>query len=227
MARTVAGSRQGFTLLELLIAIFIFSVVIGTVYGSYRTAFTNIQSSEQQARIEERARVILERVEIDLESAFAGEGGFLKGTREELGDMRGDELQFTSTAHLVLTRKGREAGVAVIGYSLEEDGETGQLSLFRSDIPFLPAAEEDGEEEVKGLLLGEDMLEFRLDYIDGDGGERDEWDSEIAGEGGQGDTSKVVMPAMITITIRLAESPEDGVGRLFRTAVAPLPGPRT
>ena len=107
-----SNSQQGgFTLLELLLAIFIFAIVIASVYGAYRSTFLVINSTESQAEYSSMARIALDRISGDLESFYSGSGSLFRGESKEVDTGRADQLAFTSTAHLVLAKKGQLAGL--------------------------------------------------------------------------------------------------------------------
>ena len=57
-------SSQGFTLLEILIAIAIFGMVIGLAYSSYNATFTIINSAEEHTKTYTKARITVERKRI-------------------------------------------------------------------------------------------------------------------------------------------------------------------
>lgn len=217
--------NKGFTLLEVLLAIFIFSVVITAVYGSYRTTFRNIRTTEVEAEQAEQARIILERLTVDLESIYSGEGGFLRGQQEDVNDARGDSLSFTSTAHLVFHRSAQEFGLTTLSYSASPDERTGAMKLYRMDKPMTPGGADGGDEGEQGELLGEGIASFAVSYADGEGGEEDSWESEREKEEETGEEALPVMPRLVRIELRMARSPDDGEGILYRTAVA-IPGAR-
>ncbi|WP_163338232.1 type II secretion system protein J [Desulfopila sp. IMCC35008] len=217
-------SSAGFTLLELLLAIFVFSVVITTVFGAYRTTFHNVQKSEFQAKMEGQARIILERIEADLESTFAGDGGIMDGEQEDVDGKRGDRLSFTSTAHLRFNRNDQYAGVTVITYSTVENEESGLLSLYRLDNPLTPVEEEQADEEEQGELLGENLKEFKLTYLNSEGDEQDNWQGNDNEASDNQEEKQLQLPVVIKVELRFGNPMDEEESRLFRTAVAILPG---
>ena len=58
----------GFTLLEILIAIFIFSVIVTTIFASYNSVFSNSESIDQGITTYEMSKNCLNRMAIDLKS---------------------------------------------------------------------------------------------------------------------------------------------------------------
>lgn len=213
-------TRQGgFTLLELLMAIFIFAIVISSVYGAYRSTFRVTDSTESVVKFSDMARIALERMSGDLESVYLGDGGTLRGERNEGQTGRSDQLTFTSAAHLVFSRKEQSVGYAMIRYATEVDEESGLLRLYRIDVPVRPGVgQEIGEE--KGFLLCDSLVDIQYSYVDAEGNEHEEWNS---GEGGMvqvGGTRTGNYPVMIRMTLRFAPSAEAEDKTVFSTAVA-------
>lgn len=211
----IERGEPGFTLVELLLAIFIFSVVISTVYGSYRATFHVVNTTEKKMETAAKAQVVLERIVDDLSSLVQGERGFLAGEQYENSNMRGDSLAFVSAVHIGLTKGDDLGGHSIIQYSTETDGDTGLLNLYRSDSSLLPGIEES-DLEARKYLLCDGLKEFRFSYFDGGGGESEEWRSgEEGSEGG-----KENFPVMITVVLQFADSSESEQFSIFTTSVA-------
>jgi general secretion pathway protein J len=211
--------ERGFTLVELLIAIFIFAIVVSAVYGSYRATFQIVHGSEYRLRIANSARVVLERVTEDLGSIVTGTGGVFSGETHAFSGKRGDSLSFVSNAHLVLSKTDTLSGPALISYQVEADEETGLLNLYRSDIVLLPGTETDSDDARKHLIC-RGLQEFKFTYLDQDGNETDDWQVEEIVSGGEGaDTEKSSFPSLVYIELKFAESVESDISTVFRTAV--------
>jgi len=228
---TMAGSgdrdERGFTLIELLIAMFIFAIVISSVYGAYRATFTIIHGSEAQMAISRSGQVAIERISDDLRSIVAGPGGELRGEKKDVSGARGDSLAFISASHLALSKKDLRAGYAVIGYSAEPDEKNGLLKLYRLDRVLLPGMEKE-KSETPGDILAAGLQEVSFTYVDADGKETDEWDSEEgkedSGEGKQ--LADPLLPELVYVKLVFSHSAERETdqasegGVVFRTAVA-------
>ena len=61
-----SDSANGFTLLEILVAIFIFAVVITTIFGSFRAVFSSVDAVGGDAAVFDAARICLDRMATDL-----------------------------------------------------------------------------------------------------------------------------------------------------------------
>lgn len=215
---------RGFTLFELLIAIFIFSIVISSVYGVYRATFKTIDGSEQAIETAHTARMVLERITEDLESLVFGTGGYLRGEEHELAGRRADTISFVSAAHLMLSKDDIFRGNGLIQYVVERDDETGMLQLFRSDTSILPGGDAD-ESPAKRYLLCGGLADFKLSYTDVEGNEVNEWaTSEEEFSPAEPPQKEPEMPALISIELRLGDITEGDEVHLsvFKTAVAPL-----
>ena len=61
-------NKKGFSLFEIMIAIFIFSVIVATIFGSYNAVFFGVEKIEQSIELSQMANSCLSRVTKDLES---------------------------------------------------------------------------------------------------------------------------------------------------------------
>lgn len=212
-------SKQGFTLLEILMAIAIFAIVISMAYASYNATFHIINGAGAQAEIYSKARTALERIQEDLESFFPGENMIFTGTSESTGGYRADDLRFTSTSHVRLHPNQAPIGHTIIHYQVQTDPETGTLLLYRSEFPALSmtADTKENNDEDLGLLLCDQLLEVAFDYQNAEGEDVEEWGDE--------DETKTPasLPQQISITLRFADGQEESKGTLFKTALT-LPG---
>ncbi len=99
----------------------------------------------------------------------------------------------------------------MIGYTVEEDSDSGLLNLYRSDVPVLPGVNPDEE---RGFLLCEGLREVAFVYVDSDGNEQDNWSSEEKGSGGN-----PVLPVLVRLRLGFAAGDDDKMA-LYTGAVA-------
>lgn len=223
-------NRSGFTLVEILLAIFIFTIVLSLIYTSYTGTFRIINETEYQADIYSMARIALERIYEDLESVYAPkhsdaesgipgkEGGRIiqfVGEEGEVNGKRGDSLRFISRAHLVLSDEDRPAGTTEIRYSVDEIEEGKALVLYRRDTP---SFEEVPDEKDRGLVLCENLQAVSFTYYNADDEAYDNWDS-TSGE------FKDRIPHRVSVLLEFVNTADPEAPYKFLTTVAlPMSG---
>jgi prepilin-type N-terminal cleavage/methylation domain-containing protein len=205
-------NNKGFTLAELLIAMLIFSFVVSMTYAAFSTTFRVIEEASSSSQYAERARITLGRLTEDLESLYFAEKGIFEGKETFHGELRGDSLSFTSRAHLLFHKDGPPAGYATISYSVEEAAGQEGLRLFRRDEAYLPGQENDEE---PGFLLCDDLREVAFTYIDENGAEQENWDSELKKES---DASEI--PRAVKVKISFPDEKNEGELYSISTLVA-------
>lgn len=131
-----AGRREGFTLLEILIAMGILSILLLSVYGTFSSVHRAVEATDGSMTTLREARLFFELLKREVESSYvSGDAGsrdtfFVVRDRDVFGK-RLSELGFTS-----FVPYGR--GLFAVEYSL--DPERGTLlkkasSIFREDEP--------------------------------------------------------------------------------------------
>ncbi|MBU1745190.1 MAG: prepilin-type N-terminal cleavage/methylation domain-containing protein [Proteobacteria bacterium] len=186
---------KGFTLIEILIAVFILGIVLSTVYASYTGTFRIIRATETDAELYSMARTVLDRMTRDLEATASWKGAFTFTARPYyLGNREFTRLIFRSTAHIAFGEKEEPAGVAVIEYGVEEGMEKEGYTLSRSDS--LRRDPEKEETPTGGFLMCDRIETLTYRFFDSAGKEYDTWDN---GDEAQ----KKKAPAMVEIRLGL------------------------
>lgn len=205
----------GFTLLEVIIAIFIFSIVISLAYGAYNTTFKVYNHAEHETEVHNKARIAMDRILEDLATAYVSNDEGLKGESQEIDSRKADTMEFLSQSHLNFNHKIRESSGAVIRYSVEEAEDSDTFNLYRGDFISRPQVNVPRDE--KGFLLCDGLWEVRFTYLDETGEEQDEWSGENRND--PNSTTKV-LPVMIQVNLVFANRFGDGPGTHFTSAVA-------
>jgi len=183
----------GFTLVELLIAIFIFSLVIVAVYGTYRATFYTIDISTAELDKAKRARIALKRIADDLFGLATGKSSYLLGENTEENGSRVDKLSFVASSYLKIARENKERGYSMVKFFTEYDDESESFQLFRSSSLVLPG-EETAENDAVSYLLCDRVKSIEFNYVDGDGTAEDEW---------QFDTEEQRLPVLVYVKLEL------------------------
>jgi general secretion pathway protein J len=167
---------------------FIFAIVLSTLYTAYTGTFRNVDETESQADIYRMARIALERMAEDLECSYipplsvgaetetsTSKSAAFVGETTQISDRNADTLLFFSRAHLVFDDEEVDTTVARIAYDVRQsEGDEEVFLLYRSDTP---GFEEGPEQGRGGLLLCDGLHSVNFTYYDDEGREYDRWDS--------------------------------------------------
>ena len=209
----------GFTLLEIMISIFIFSIIITTIFASYRSVFFSADKINAGLDLYGMTGSCLNRISLDLSGiTIAQSPEYAKpefdsspdpyrvvGDQSELSGAEFPRLRLTSRAHVPLDGSVHES-VAEIVYYVSEDEENGYL-LRRSDqlYPYTSPEEQAGDP-----VLCEKLKSLVFTYFDKEGTAYDTWDSES-------ESTAYATPKVINILLEVGE--EESMSMVFETMV--------
>ena len=207
-ASRIRHLNSGFTLLEIVIAIFIFSVIVTTIFGSYNSVFTGAEIINEGVTSYETARTCLNRMIFDLESIhvslspqysppdFNGppDPYRIVGSTVNVQTVSFPKLRFTSTAHVSFGGKTESHIAEIVYYVQATDNEHYLLRRADNLYPY-----EEFEENANDPVLCENLKSLTFNYYDREGTEYDMWDSEAEDFG-------YASPAAIGITLELTSS---------------------
>jgi len=210
---------SGFTFLEVLVSVAVMSILLTVLYSAYTSNLEAIQVSRSTGQLSQTARIALDRMTRDLESAFirvpyANVSASL-GMRLVDGSVRdrpADRLDFTTLAHLSFSGRPDGGDLCEVGYTLDEAAEGGGLVLHRRDdgSPDDDFTSGGYREELARRVSGLEII-----FQDEQGVEHESWQVETDG----------MLPELIRIRLQLAD--ESGRELVFITSVHPaLAGPK-
>ena len=217
-SRAICRLNSGFTLFEILIAIFIFALVVTTVFGSYNFIISNAEGMVEGVSTYEAARNCLDRMSVDLRSIYvemvppyrppgmeSPPGDYrIEGKMVDVENIPFSRLRFTALAHLLLEGNVRD-GIAEIYYYVQPS-EDGGFVLRRSDnLHPYPAFEEKASDPV----LCENVKSVTFLFYDQKGEEYKKWDSDS-------DDFGYATPRAIRIRLEVGD---EGTSRLLETTV--------
>lgn len=208
---------RGFTLLEILIAIFILGVVLTTVYASYSSTLRVAHDLEYESGVYKMARISLDRMIKDLSSLqLSGDSFVLRSEKNVIGKREFGSLFFWSSAHLAFGENEVSGSPASISYFVKEDQGGGSFSLWRADVPGTKPSPEKNTNG--GFVICQNIESLSLKFYDAGGKETDSWNSSSASSGQGGKA-----PAAIRIDLGLvnendAEKPYKFMTKVFLPA---------
>jgi type II secretory pathway component PulJ len=139
------------------------ALILVSGYVCLEAALASRKEIEPRIDLIQNARVVLALMSADLRAACSLSKDFdFLGMQRTLGDAEADNLDFAT--HNYTPRRPGEADFCEVSFYVENDPETGQLSLWRRRNPRLaidPLSGGSREELVKGISG------LRLEYSDG------------------------------------------------------------
>jgi len=199
------GLSGGFTVLEILIAMFIFAVVATTIFGSYNLIFSSSDDFSSGIVVYESARNCLDRISADLQAAYVTlppaytpphsdalpDSYRFSGDTDIVGGRSFPRLRFTSLAHVPF-EKSRQEGIAEIVYYVQP-GDNGTFILRRFDAlyPYKPFQEKGTDP-----ILCDNLKTLKFTYYNTEGNDSDRWNSDS-------DEFKYATPRAVGIEIEL------------------------
>ena len=183
-------SQQGFTLIEVLVAVTIIAITIATVYGVFASVSTAKNKLDAASEIYQSARVVFDRFGRELHGAYlssSNRSSIFQGGKTPDGDLY---LELSTTTASPLSSQGK--GFALIKYTLVEDteAEDGSKVILRTEQPLFQR-ESDSAPTAMRLVKGIRLMTLRY-YADA--GWHDSWDSKTSG-----------MPEMVEMEIRFQD----------------------
>lgn len=153
-------NNHGFTLVEMLIASVILSLVVSTVYFTYRTAVNNSRNLQNKLELYQNAQAALDTISSDLRGAFK--------------ELKGDKAGIAFVTSQADPRLGeRNIGLSAVKYYLQE-GLVREEKLPEDLVKGLP-------KEADTTLITPLITELVFSYFD-NGQWSTEWDSGISGK---------------------------------------------
>ena len=211
--------ETGFTLLEIMVSILIFSIIITTIFASFRSVFFSSDKIDAGLDLYGMAGSCLNRISLDLNGiTVAQPPEYTKpefdatpdpyrvvGDRSDLSGADFPRLRLASRSHVPLDGSFHES-VAEIVYYVSED-EDKNYSLRRSDrlYPYTPPEEQAGDP-----VLCDNLKSLVFTYYDIDGTAFDTWDSE---------SEDIAYTTPKAINILLEVGKEESITMVFETMV--------
>jgi prepilin-type N-terminal cleavage/methylation domain-containing protein len=212
--------KFGFTLLEVLVAMTIFSVTMLALFSTFRTVSTSSDRLRNDIRYHERIQQCIQIITADLEQIYLSrppryhppdinqlpDPYRFKGSEAGIDGLFFSQLEFASLNHLDLG-PGYIHGAGRLHYYVHRHGN--RFDLHRFDGTFVSDSSPD---PCADPVLLKDIGTFSLTFTDLEGTDHSEWDSES-------DRFDHTVPNRISIAVALAQ---ERTGETVRITI-PLP----
>jgi prepilin-type N-terminal cleavage/methylation domain-containing protein len=212
------STRAGFTLIEVLAAVFLTAVVMTIAISFFVELSDATDAAAAKARRGRNALTVLDRVARDLE------GAYLLAKPPELdpllhpwifvaesheGDSASDRVRFVTRSHRPRNRLDHGSDIAVVTYLLHPSDDSPGYDLLRAVIPGLPdgvGSEFPSADDERFMVVAENIGHFGLRFMAEEFEWLDDWDSSQLEQSGQ-------LPRAAEIEIAyLPELPEGASG---------------
>ena len=199
-------SREGFTLVEFLVAIALLGISITLVLGIYSSVFSVVAQVDQKTSFQNRTGLLIDQLQRDFYGVYKGKSGFFRAETEpdESGDIR--LLEFTTTSQLRFSKPELSESISLVSYRLVKSRNDRKYNLYRYEVRSLFGTnEEDGAGSV-GVLVVNQVADFRLSFQDRYGSFLDRWEARSSGMDDGPDDDR--FPRLVRIELELTESSE-------------------
>jgi prepilin-type N-terminal cleavage/methylation domain-containing protein len=137
--RLSASARRGFTLIEIMVALVIFSVLMTSLFASFRTGMQAYSMSAEHADQQQLGRFAINQVADDLHNIYykpESQYNVARRQQEAMLDEQNANLRSASGRTDVIDENLPDLGPPVdLSFTGQDSGEIDQLSLVRS-LPF-------------------------------------------------------------------------------------------
>jgi general secretion pathway protein J len=202
-SRIQAQAGQGFTLIEVLIAMAIFAILSVLAYGGLNSVMASKEQTEQSLIRLKQLQLTMSKLQRDIEQTVNRDG------KDELGGPLW-KMAASADSNLVLdlTRNGwrNPAGLTRshlqrVAYRLDED------RLIRMTWPFVDRAQDSQANEI---VLIDNIIAVELRFYDRQGETTDNWPTADA----QASGAPITLPAAVEVSLEMGDWGK--VVRIFR-----------
>jgi hypothetical protein len=172
--------REAFTLLEIIIALSMVVMILGSVYGTYTATTRSIEHSKPRHVLQQQARIFLQRLSSEIRCCYAGykneslqpsiKNNPTVGKHIQLEDaslFKGGEvssgrsfLQFVTSA-VASKREQAIGGLAIVEYMLDSSTNT----LSRSERRYIDGFEAN-KNDYNWIVILENIRAIKVEYFD-------------------------------------------------------------
>jgi general secretion pathway protein J len=163
-------SREGMTLIEVMVAMAMFALVGSLVYGGFAQTSRAKRTLETQLDRYHEVRMAMERMVRELSMAYVSThlhiSPSLQGMRTTFigkDSGFGDRIDFTSVSHTRVYRDAKESDQNELSYYIADDPDGEGKVLARR---MQPRPDDKPTEGGRVEVLLSDVLEFDLEYLD-------------------------------------------------------------
>jgi len=200
------AASSGFTLIEVVLALTIFALMGGILYGAFSLGHSAVEKSEANSTRNQKQRAITELLGNYIRSTFP----YKESAQDQTVFFTGESDSVTFVSAYSQAMGGR--GMAMIHLSKEEDGDHRAALKVEETAPVRISAEVGAAGQSHSLTLQADMREIRFAYLDPQAEDEkweDRWDGRerrvlpravgISFLNANGEEVRWIFPVMMTV----------------------------
>jgi len=151
---------RGFTLIEVVMALTIFALMGGILYGAFSLGHSAVEKSQANSTRNQKLRSIADLLGSYVRSAFP----YRESPQEQTAFFEGDSESLTFVSAYSQGMGGR--GMAKIQITKDEDEKGRATVKLQETAPVRINSEAAAAGQTHGIVLHDDVREFRLAYLD-------------------------------------------------------------
>lgn len=167
--QSLVATSAGFTLIEVVIAVALLSLILSSVYGIFTTISATEQRLQSESDLYHQARVIFDRLGRELSGSYLATSNENSAFRASNETSVNAYLSFTSTS--AITNGVQQAGLVRLRYELNNEQGKVVNRLLRSSAPLFAPEDQQNTQRLSSQIK---KLQWR--FYDGNNWQ-DSWDS--------------------------------------------------
>jgi type II secretion system protein J len=197
---SLRAKPNGFTLIEVLLALAMFATLAGVIFASFAAVSDGVEKGRQSADVYRVGRAAMQHITQEISGAIWYQDdprtAFLNENNES-DEHAADRLRFVTIPYRRFNEKRPEGELCDVAYFLDENAQ-GKIALFRTEDCTLDADREEGGNklEMTDLVVGLDVTAYDAE------GEHDDWPP------GGGDEGPLPCYVRVALTLRDAQQYE-------------------
>ncbi len=165
-APRASAGEHGFTLIEVLIALFLTAVLLTSVYYTFFSMLESREVISEELERQREVRRFIDLLGMEIESVYvsgANKNTLFTGYDMGVGARKFARLEFTFFTHTVVSKDNPAGDLKIVRYSVGE-GEDGRLDLFKEKWDAFIGLGGKGSFKVVAI---EDIKGFKATYFNG------------------------------------------------------------
>ena len=203
-------TSRGFTLLEVVLALSIFAIMGGILYGAFSLSHRAVEKSQASFERNQKLRSFTDLLGSYIRSAYP----YRQSVQDTTVFFDGQETQLTFVSSLSLAMGGRGMSKVRIGWDVAEEGE-GSIQL-EEEVPvrFNMSEDRDYVGVRNDVVIQERVKELRFAYLDSKS-EDEKWEERWDGR------EKLALPRAVRLSYRTREGTD--IRWVFPVMISVLP----